>query len=186
MEKVVLMRLKKAFVVVMISVLAFSSINCANLFYGKTSNIVYADDLVFHYIAPRNQTRYKTIATYSGKVKDLKRMKNKIVAVASSGGMFGTIIGALPFPPTMVIGKVLAAGSASVYLIAKYKSKKLYKLKNNTKWHEKIEFKWIKSDRVPYVAQIRMKSWYTYKNKQIGKVTVRYRTRRFSYGERWY
>lgn len=57
MEKVVLMRLKKAFVVVMISVLAFSSINCANLFYGKTSNIAYADDLVFHYIAPRNQTR---------------------------------------------------------------------------------------------------------------------------------
>ena len=96
MEKVVLMRLKKAFVVVMISVLAFSSINCANLFYGKTSNIAYADDLVFHYIAPRNQTRYKTIATYSGKVKDLKRMKNKIVAVASSGKMFGTIIGTLP------------------------------------------------------------------------------------------
>lgn len=186
MERKVLGKGKKLVIMLCVSLLVFSAVSSVGVIFSSNESVAHADALVFHYIAPRNQKSYKKIAQYSGKVSKLKKSGKKIMAISSTSGMIGTIVGAAPFPPAMVVGKVIGAGSATVYLIAKHKTKKFSRLKSGTRWHERIDFKWTKSDKLPYVAKLRYKLWYTYKGKIVGKVSCRYKTRKFTYGERWY
>lgn len=186
MKEKMLNKFKRCGLIFLSTLLIFSAINCINFAFNSERGTAHGDDLVFHYIAPAKQKTYKKIASYSGKVKTLKRMNKKIMAVSSSVGRLGSILGVISYPPATFVGKVLGGGGAAVYMIANAKAKKLSKLKKNTRWHEKIEFKWKRSNRMPYIAGIRLKSWYTYKGKRVGKARVRYQTRVFSYGERWY
>lgn len=139
-------------------------------------------------VFPKKTTKYKSMGTKSTSVKKLYTEHKKIYAVSNGVNVaVGAMSMFLP-PQVKPVGKVVVAGSAVTYLISGHCMKSLskYLKKNGVTLKTKIEWKWVKTNAMPYEMKFKTTSWYDYKGKAISKKTSSTRTMCFSYGERWW
>ena len=114
---------------------------------------------------------------YSCKVKEGEQIK----AYSGSVAAFGAI--AAKFDAK--IGSTIAAAGGVMYLIGDAQVKSFSTVKKNTKYNVKMDFKWTNTNNYPLKGTFRIKSYFTYNGKIVGKTKTYYQNRQFSPGERW-